>query len=143
MFRGYWNDSVLTLATLRDGWVHSGDIGRFDEDGFLYIVDRKKDMIVSGGENIYSREVEDVLLTHPEVSEVAVVGVPHARWGEAVHAVVVRMEGSGLSEEALTAHCSERLASYKKPRSIAFAKVLPKLANGKIDKKALRRPGND
>lgn len=143
MFRGYWNDSVLTLATLRDGWVHSGDVGRFDEDGFLYIVDRKKDMIVSGGENIYSREVEDALLTHAEVSEVAVIGVPHARWGEAVHAVVVRMEGSRLSEEALTAHCSERLASYKKPRSIAFAEVLPKLANGKIDKKALRRPGND
>ena len=138
MFRGYWNDMPATLATLRGGWVHSGDIGRFDEDGFLYIVDRKKDMVISGGENIYSREVEQALVLHPAVLEAAVIGVPDARWGEAVRAVVVLRPGAAATQEELIAHCRTLIASYKKPRSVVFASKLPKLHNGKIDKNHLR-----
>jgi acyl-CoA synthetase (AMP-forming)/AMP-acid ligase II len=138
MFRGYWNDMPATLATLRDGWVHSGDIGRFDEDGFLYIVDRKKDMVISGGENIYSREVEQALVRHPAVMEAAVIGVPDARWGEAVRAVVVLRRGRTTTQEELIAHCRTLIASYKKPRSVVFASELPKLNSGKIDKNRIR-----
>ena len=138
-FRGYWNDHVATMATLRDGWVHSGDIGRFDEDGFLYLVDRKKDMIVTGGENVASREVEEALLAHPDVAEVAVIGVPHPRWVETVHAVVVRTPEGKVDADGLIAHCRTLLASYKKPTGVTFAERLPTLANGKIDKVTLRR----
>lgn len=139
MFRGYWNDSVATLAAWRDGWLHSGDIGRFDEDGFLYIVDRKKDMIVTGGENVASREVEETLLAHPQVAEAAVIGLPHIKWGETVHAVVVLRDGAGTSEAELIEHCRLFLASFKKPTGVSFLAALPKLANGKIDKLSLRQ----
>ncbi len=138
MFRGYWNDMPATLAALRDGWVHSGDIGRFDRDGFLYIVDRKKDMVISGGENIYSREVEQALVRHAAVLEAAVIGVPDASWGESVRGVVVLRPGTSVSEQALIDHCRQWIASYKKPRSIVFVDALPKLHNGKIDKNQLR-----
>jgi acyl-CoA synthetase (AMP-forming)/AMP-acid ligase II len=138
MFRGYWNDMAATLATLRDGWIRSGDIGRFDEDGFLYIVDRKKDMVISGGENIYSREVEQALVQHPAVLEAAVIGVPDAKWGEAVRAVVVLRTGARAAGDELIAHCRTLIASYKKPRSIVFTAALPKNANGKIDKNQIR-----
>ena len=138
MFRGYWNDVAATQQALRDGWVHSGDIGRFDDDGFLYLVDRKKDMVISGGENIYSREVEQALVQHPAVREAAVIGVPDRRWGEAVRAVVVLHAGAAVAAEALIAHCRTLIASYKKPRSIVFTAELPKLHNGKIDKNRLR-----
>ncbi len=138
MFRGYWNDMPATLQALRGGWVHSGDIGRFDEDGFLYIVDRKKDMVISGGENIYSREVEQALVQHPAVLEAAVIGVPDPRWGEAVRAVVVLRASAEASEAELIAHCRSLIASYKKPRSIVFTDDLPKLNNGKIDKNRIR-----
>jgi len=138
MFRGYWNDMPATLETLRDGWVHSGDIGRFDEDGFLYIVDRKKDMVISGGENIYSREVEQALVRHPAVLEAAVIGAPHPQWGEAVRAVVVLRPDAHASEEELISHCRTLIASYKKPRSVVFARDLPKMNNGKVDKNQIR-----
>jgi len=137
-FLGYWNNSAATLDTLRDGWIWSGDMGRLDEEGFLYIVDRKKDVIVSGGENIYAREVEDALCEHPGVAEAAVIGVPDAKWGEAVRAIVVKRAGAAPGERELIEHCRTRIASYKKPQSIVFADSLPKLANGKIDKRALR-----
>jgi acyl-CoA synthetase (AMP-forming)/AMP-acid ligase II len=138
MFRGYWNDSVSTLATLRNGWIHSGDLGKLDEDGFLFIVDRKKDMIVSGGENVYSREVEEALLRHESVREAAVIGVPDEKWGEAVHAIVVCDAAATLTETDLIEHCREWIASYKKPRSVTFVGELPRLPNGKINKVALR-----
>jgi acyl-CoA synthetase (AMP-forming)/AMP-acid ligase II len=138
MFRGYWNDMPATLNTLRDGWVHSGDIGRFDEDGFLYIVDRKKDMVISGGENIYSREVEQALVQHPAVLEAAVIGVPDPKWGEAVRAVVVLRAGARATQEEIIAHCRTLIASYKKPRSVLFTDSLPKNNNGKVDKNRIR-----
>lgn len=137
-FSGYWNDSVSTLATIRDGWVHSGDIGRLDDGGFLYIVDRKKDMIVSGGENIYSRDVEDALLKHEFISEAAVIGVPDERWGEAVHAYLVCAAQRALTQEDVIEHCRSLIASYKRPRSATFVEALPRTANGKVDKRALR-----
>lgn len=138
MFRGYWNDMAATLQTLRGGWVHSGDIGRFDDDGFLYIVDRKKDMVISGGENIYSREVEQALVQHADVLEAAIIGVADSEWGESVRAVVVRREGARVTEEELIGHCKTLIASYKKPRSVIFVQELPKTNNGKIDKNRLR-----
>jgi acyl-CoA synthetase (AMP-forming)/AMP-acid ligase II len=137
-FSGYWNDSVKTFETMREGWIYSGDIGRYDTDGFLYVVDRKKDMIISGGENIYSREVEEALLSHAAVHEAAVIGVPDAKWGEAVHAFVSCKEGLALSESALIEHCRQQIASYKKPRSVTFVPSLPRLVNGKVNKMELR-----
>jgi acyl-CoA synthetase (AMP-forming)/AMP-acid ligase II len=135
---GYWNNSAATVETLRDGWMHTGDVGFFDSEQFLFIVDRKKDMIVSGGENIYSREVEEALLTHPAVLQAAVIGVPDTRWGESVKACIVLREGCVASEDELIQHCRARIASYKKPRSVDFLDALPRLFNGKIDKKQLR-----
>ncbi len=138
MFRGYWNNTIATLEAIRDGWYYSGDVGRFDEDGYLYLVDRKKDMIISGGENIYPREVEEALLQHPAVSEVAVIGRQDETWGETVCAVVVLTADSAASQDDLVAHCRSLIASYKKPRDILFVTELPKVASGKIDKKILR-----
>ena len=138
LMTGYWNNSAATVETLRDGWMHTGDVGFFDAECFLFIVDRKKDMIVSGGENIYSREVEDALLTHPAVLQAAVIGVPDARWGESVKACVVLRPDCSAGEDELIAHCRDLIASYKKPRSVDFLDALPRLFNGKIDKKALR-----
>jgi len=139
MFRGYWNDHVATMAAWRDGWVWSGDIGRFDADGFLYIVDRKKDMIVTGGENVASREVEEALLAHPALAEVAVVGLPHPKWGETIHAAVVLAPGGAIDAAGVIAHARSRLASYKKPTGVTFLERLPTMANGKVDKVALRK----
>jgi acyl-CoA synthetase (AMP-forming)/AMP-acid ligase II len=136
--QGYWNNSAATLETLRNGWLHTGDVGRFDDDGFIYLVDRMKDVIVSGGENIYSREVEEALYEHNAVSEVAVIGEPDAKWGEAVCAVVALRPGTAANEEALTAHCRERIAGYKRPRRYVFVDALPKLPSGKIDKREVR-----
>lgn len=135
---GYWNDSAATMETLRDGWMHTGDMGFFDSECFLFVVDRKKDMIISGGENIYSREVEEALLSHPAVLQAAVIGVPDARWGESVKACVMLRPDRTVSEDELIRHCRTLIASYKKPRSIDFLGALPRLFNGKIDKKALR-----
>lgn len=138
VFRGYWNDHGATLATLRDGWCHTGDIGRMGSDGLLYLVDRKKDVIVTGGENVYSPEVEDVLNTLDEVKACAVVGVPDRRWGEAVCAVVVAAEGMTVTLDGVVGALRHRLARYKLPRRLVVVDALPVLGTGKIDKKRLR-----
>ena len=137
-FRGYWNDQPATVATLRDGWCHTGDIGRFDEHGLLYLVDRKKDVIITGGENVYSPEVEDVLRALPEVMNCAVVGTPDPRWGEAVTAVVVLRAGAGLTLARAQDVVRESLAAYKVPRRLVILDELPVLPSGKIDKKRIR-----
>jgi long-chain acyl-CoA synthetase len=138
---GYWKQPELTAHTLRNGWLHTGDGGYIDADGFLYIVDRMKDMIVSGGENVYSAEVEDALHRHPAVAECAVIGVPDETWGERVHAVVRLRAGESADAKALIAHCHQRIAGYKCPRSVAFvAEPLPLSGAGKILKTELRKP---
>jgi acyl-CoA synthetase (AMP-forming)/AMP-acid ligase II len=137
VMRGYWGNPTATAEALRSGWLHTGDVGYADPDGYLHLVDRAKDMIVSGGNNVYAREVEEALLTHTAVSEVAVIGVPDDYWGEAVHAIVVA--GSPVTAEELVAHCRERLAAYKRPRSVAFVESLPKNAYGKVLKRELRQ----
>ncbi|MBM3540709.1 MAG: long-chain fatty acid--CoA ligase [Alphaproteobacteria bacterium] len=138
VMRGYWNRPDATAETLRGGWLHTGDVGYLDEDGYLFITDRMKDLIISGGANIYPREVEEVLLTHPAVRETAVFGVPDDKWGEAVKATVVLHPGRSAGADELIAHCRAHLASYKKPKSIDFVDALPKNATGKILKRQLR-----
>jgi len=136
--QGYWNNSIATHQTLRDGWCYTGDMGYFDENNFLFLVDRKKDMIISGGENVYSREVEEALLTHAAVFETAVVGVPDEKWGESVIAFVV-CRGARPTPLELVDHCRTQIASYKKPKYVAFIEALPRVAStNKVDKKALR-----
>jgi acyl-CoA synthetase (AMP-forming)/AMP-acid ligase II len=137
---GYWNKSTLTAEVLRDGWLHTQDLGFVDDAGFVFVVDRKKDMIISGGENIYSWEVEEALRAHPDVAEVAVIAVPDKAWGESVKACVQLRPGSAATADALIEHTRTLIASYKKPRSVDFFESLPRLFNGKIDKKALRAP---
>jgi acyl-CoA synthetase (AMP-forming)/AMP-acid ligase II len=137
-FIGYWRNPAATAETLIDGAVRTGDLGMFDADGYLYIVDRAKDVIVSGGENIYSREVEDALMAHVAVAEAAVVGAPDERWGEAVVAHIVLKPGAQVDPDALIAHCRTLIAGYKRPRRIEIDGALPRLPHGKIDKKALR-----
>jgi acyl-CoA synthetase (AMP-forming)/AMP-acid ligase II len=137
---GYWNNPTLSAQAVKEGWLDTGDVGYFDHECFLFIVDRKKDMIISGGENVYSREVEEVLLAHPDVSEAAVIGVPHEEWGETVKACIVLKSGANEDEPSLIQHCRQFLAGYKKPQSIDFLDALPRSHNGKIDKRALRAP---
>ncbi len=146
---GYLDRPEETAAAFRDGWFHTGDVGRRDEDGFLYVVDRKKDVVITGGENVWSTEVEAVLYAHPDVVEAAVIGVPDETWGEALLAVVVAAPGSRLAsgvadgagegEEALVAHCRARIGGYKVPRRYRFVDALPKSAMGKVLKGELRR----
>ena len=138
LFRGYWDDQAATLATLRDGWCHTGDIGRFDGRGLLYLVDRKKDVIITGGENVYSPEVEDAVCGLPEVAACAVVGAADERWGEAVCAVVVSRLGTTLTLDAVQNVLRQKLAGYKVPRRLVIVDKLPVLASGKVDKKRLR-----
>jgi acyl-CoA synthetase (AMP-forming)/AMP-acid ligase II len=133
---GYWNMPDETAELLRDGWVHSGDAGTWDEDGYIYIVDRKKSMIICGGENIFPAEVERALSNHPEISEVVVVGVADATWGELVKAVVVLRPGSSLDAAAVTAFAENQLGSYKKPRIVEFVDALPVMPTGKVDRRA-------
>ena len=139
VMKGYWNNTAATIETLRDGWVHTGDVGKLDHEGYLYLVDRKKDMIISGGENIYSREVEEAVVTHEAVSEVAVIGVADEKWGEAVMAVVVLKPGATASAEEIVEHSRTMIASYKKPRHVTFVEEIVKLPSGKIDKVRLRQ----
>lgn len=135
---GYWKDPVATAETLRGGWLHTGDIGYFDERGFLFLLDRAKDMIISGGNNVYPREVEEVIIQHPGVASVVVCGVPHAYWGEAVHAVIVSKAGVSLTAEEVIAHCARHIAAYKKPKSIEFVDSLPANGYGKIMRREVR-----
>ncbi len=137
---GYWNKPEVTTGVFREGWYRSGDIAIRDADGLYYIHDRLKDMIISGGENIYSTEVESVLSTHDAVVSVAVIGVPDERWGEAVKACVIRAEGSEVTESELLEYCRSRLAGYKIPKSVAFHESFPMTGSGKIAKKDLRAP---
>jgi len=134
----YWKLPKETAESIRDGWWYSGDLAQVDEDGYIYIVDRKKDMIVSGGANIYPREIEDVLYQHPAVLHAAVIGVPHEEWGEAVKAVVVLKEGMSATEEEIIEFCKKHLASFKKPSSVDFVDEMPMTVTGKISKKELR-----
>ena len=135
---GYWENPAATAETIRDGWLYTGDMATVDEDSYFYIVDRKKDMIISGGENIYPREVEEILYTHEAVLEAAVIGVPDPVWGESVKALVVLKQRARASAEELIEHCKAHLTSYKKPKSVEFRKELPKTPSGKILKRALR-----
>ncbi|MEJ8847609.1 long-chain-fatty-acid--CoA ligase [Variovorax rhizosphaerae] len=138
---GYWNKPEQTRSAIVDGWLRSGDAGYMDEEGFVFIVDRLKDMIVSGGENVFSAEVENALARHPAVLECAVIGIPHEKWGEAVHAELRLRDGFEVDEEALGTHCAELIASYKRPRSFNFrTEPLPLSAAGKILKNELRKP---
>ncbi len=136
---GYYENPEATAETIRDGWLHTGDIARQDEEGFLYIVDRKKDMIISGGFNIFPREVEDVLFEHPAVKGAAVIGVPHPKWGEEVKAVVVLHEGAKVAEDELIGFVKQRKGSLMAPKSIDFRESIPLTNLGKLDKKTLRR----
>jgi fatty-acyl-CoA synthase len=137
--QGYYGKPEATAEAFAGGWFHSGDLVREDEDGFLYVVDRLKDMLISGGENVYPAEVERTLLLHPAVAEVAVLGIPHPRWVETPLAVVVPEAGaSEVTEAELIEHCRERLAGYKKPSAVVFADSLPRNAAGKVLKRQLR-----
>lgn len=141
VMNGYWRQPEATMVALRDGWMHSGDAGVMDEDGFVFIVDRLKDMIVTGGENVYSAEVENVISIMPGVAEVAVIGVPHDTWGEAVHAFVVPRAGVTIVPEDVLAFCRERLANFKCPREVEMrSQSLPLSSAGKVLKAELRKP---
>ena len=142
MMRGYWNRPKETAEALRDGWLLTGDMGRFDADGYLYLVDRKKDMILSGGLNIYSKEVEQAILAHPSVADVAVVGTPDPQFGEAVVAFVELRRDAAASESEIVEHCRTLIASYKKPKYVVFG-PFPKNAQGKALKTELRVLAND
>ncbi|HET7017822.1 MAG TPA: AMP-binding protein [Streptosporangiaceae bacterium] len=139
LFAGYWRDPAATSAAFTsDGWYRTGDIGKLTADGYLYILDRAKDMVISGGENIYPVEVEAVLARHPAVAEVAVIGRPDPVWGEAVHAVVRTVDGAGLAQDELIAWCKERLSSFKCPKTVEFTGPLPRTTTGKVLKRELR-----
>ena len=138
---GYWNKPEETARALQDGWVFTGDAGYLDEDGYLFIVDRVKDMVVTGGENVFTTEVENAVISHEAVQDVAVIGIPHAEWGEAVHAIVILHPGKALTEEELIAHCRERIAGYKLPKSMTIREEpLPLSGAGKVLKTELRKP---
>jgi long-chain acyl-CoA synthetase len=138
IMKGYFRDPVATAEAMRSGWFHTGDVGVMDEDGYLAIVDRKKDMILRGGYNVYPREVEETLYSHPAVREAAVIGVPNAEHGEEVRAVIALKEGTAATEAEIIAFCKKRMAAYKYPRSVLFRDALPKTPTGKILKRALR-----
>ena len=137
--RGYYNNPQATAEAIDNGWVKTGDLGRFDAEGYLYIVDRKKDMVLSGGYNIYSKEVELVLQAHPAVQDAAVIGVPDPVFGEAVAAFVELRPGASATEADIIEHCRERIAGYKKPKFVRFASPLPRNSTGKVQKFELRK----
>ncbi len=140
IMKGYWRRPDATAEAMRGGWFHSGDMARVDEDGYFHIVDRKKDLIIRGGYNVYPREVEEVLYEHPKIREAAVVGVPHDEWGEEIGAAVVLMEGESLSPEEVSAYVKDRIAAYKYPRLVWFLDELPKGPTGKILKREIETP---
>lgn len=136
--QGYYKNPQATAEAMAGGWFHSGDLVRLDEEGFVYVVDRKKDMLITGGENVYPAEVEEVLYRHEKVLEAAVIGIPDAKWGESVHAVIVPKPGVQLTAEEIISFCGQHLAGYKKPRSVEFVDALPRNAAGKVLKTRLR-----
>ncbi len=138
LMSGYWRNPEASAEALRGGWMHTGDLGYRDAEGYLFLVDRRSDKIVSGGENVYPSEIEHVLMEHRAVLEAGVIGVPHERWGEAVCAVVVSREGQAVSEQELLAHCRSRLAGYKVPKALRFTAELPRNATGKLMRRELR-----
>lgn len=140
VMKGYWNLPETTAEVLKDGWVYTGDLGYFDSKGYIYLVDRKRDVIISGAFNIYPKEIEDIIVTHPKVKEVAVIGVPDKKWGEAIKAVVVPKEGVRITEQEIIDYCRDHIASFKKPKSVDFAKELPRNPYGKVLRKVLREP---
>ncbi len=140
LMKGYWNRPEATAEAIRDGWFHSGDAGYFDNEGYLFIHDRVKDMIVSGGENVYPAEVENALFSHPDVADAAVVGIPDDRWGEAVKAIVVLRPGASADAAALINHCRPLIAGYKVPKSVDFIAALPRNPSGKVLRRELRAP---
>lgn len=138
MSAGYWDDPALTQEVFGGDWLRTGDIGHLDHDGYLYVTGRKKDMIISGGMNIYPSEIEDVLRTYPGVRDVSVIGLPHEKWGEQVCAVIEAVEGYSLSRTEIIAFCSERLAGFKKPSVVHVLEAMPRTSSGKPQKFALR-----
>ena len=138
LFKGYWNQPETSAAALEGGWYHTGDAGFRDDDGLYYIVDRVKDMIITGGENVYSTEVEQALCKHPAVNQAAVVGIPDERWGEKVTAMVILSAGQSATEEELIAHCRTLIAGYKVPKTIRFLPSFPMTPSGKVLKRDLR-----
>ena len=140
VLEGYWEQPEETEAALGDGWFHTGDGGVIGDDGYLTIQDRKKDVIITGGENVSSIEVEDVIFSHPDVAEVAVIGVPSDKWGETIKALVVKTEGSELTEQELIDYCKSKVARFKSPSSVEFREELARTATGKLQKFKLRKP---
>ncbi len=138
VMRGYWRDPEATAETLRNGWLHTGDIGYVDDHGYLFLMDRSKDLIISGGENIYPREIEEVIVQHPAIREVAVIGVPDPVWGESIKAVVSLVPNREVTQGELIDFCTEHIARYKRPKSVDFVEELPKNNYGKIVKRELR-----
>jgi len=143
VMQGYHRNLRATTESLKKGWLYTGDLARMDDEGFVYIVDRKKEMIVSGGENIYPREIEEVLIRHPAVADVAVIGIPHPTWGETVKAVVALREGYSIDEQEVIDFCKKNLASYKKPTTVAFVPAIPRNPSGKALKRLLREDGQN
>ena len=135
---GYFHNEAATKAAIKDGWSHTGDLAKKDSEGFYFIVDRKKDMFISGGENVYPAEVEQVLLQRSEISECSVLGIPDAKWGEVGRAIVALRAGAVLTQEQVIAHCKERLARYKVPKDVVFVPSLPRNAAGKVVKPVLK-----
>ena len=140
LMKEYWHKPVETASTIIDGWLHTGDVGHYDERGFIYIVDRKSDMIITGGENVFPREIEEVLYTHPAVAEAAVIGIPDPVWVEKIHAVIALKEGASATEEEIMDFCKGKLSGFKRPKSVQFIDALPKNPQGKILKRELRAP---
>ena len=138
--KGYWNRPEATEESIKEGWFYSGDIGYFDDEGFLYIHDRVKDMIVSGGENIYPAEVENALLSHPQIADAAVIGIPDDKWGEATKAFIVQADGEPLDEAEVISYVRTQIAGYKCPKTVEHINELPRNPSGKILRKDLRAP---
>lgn len=138
VMKGYWNKPEATNEAIKDGWFYTGDIGMMDEEGFVYIVDRKHEMIITGGLNVYPKEVEELLYRHPAVFEAIVIGVPHDKWGESIKAVVALKEGMHASEAELIEYCKGKIADYKIPKSVDFVEALPKGAAEKILRKEVK-----
>jgi acyl-CoA synthetase (AMP-forming)/AMP-acid ligase II len=138
VMQGYWNRPEATSETIKNGWLYTGDLGYLDQEGFLYIIDRKKDMLISGGENVYPAEIERVIGELPEVLDVSVIGIPDPKWGEAPKAFIVAKKDGSLTSDTIIAHCRSKLAGYKVPKQIEFLEDLPRTPSGKVLKRKLR-----